>query len=253
MLLLVAALAWVVMLAGSLYGHGSVLDHHALFERAGDVHAHHHHHLQHGGGHAAPQVGALVVFGVAWLVMIAAMMLPSTVTTVRAFGRIAGGQARPLAVVAAFVLMYFAVWGVFGALVVAADAVVHHVVDETAWLRSRTQLIGATSLAVAGVYQFTRAKSACLERCRHPLAWLTRYYRRGIGAAFGLGTRHAAFCLGCCWALMLLMFSLGVAGIWWMLTLTAVMTYEKVGRYGAPARRAAGGALLLAAVVTAFA
>ncbi len=117
-LLFVAVLAWIVIVAGSLYGHGGVLDHHALFERAGHANAHQHHHLRHGGVHAGPQVGALVVFGVAWLVMIAGMMLPSTVTTIRAFGRVAGAQAHPTAVVAAFVLMYFVVWGVFGVLVV---------------------------------------------------------------------------------------------------------------------------------------
>ncbi len=71
-------------------------------------------------------------------------------------------------------------------------------------------------LALAGAFQFTPLKDACLDKCRHPGQFLMRYYERGAGGGFRLGARHGVFCVGCCWALMLVMFAAGVASLLWM-------------------------------------
>jgi predicted metal-binding membrane protein len=105
-------------------------------------------------------------------------------------------------------------------------------------------------LALAGAFQFTALKDACLDKCRHPASFLHRHYRRGTAGGFALGARHAAFCLGCCWALMLVMFAVGVASLVWMALLTALMVHEKTRPTGARAVPVTGAALLALASVT---
>jgi hypothetical protein len=85
---------------------------------------------------------------------------------------------------------------------------------------------------LAGVFQFSSLKDRCLTECRHPVAYLLRHYRRGPRAAFHLGWGHGLDCLGRCWALMLVMFSVGVADLGWMAALAGLMAYEKLGRHG---------------------
>jgi predicted metal-binding membrane protein len=104
-------------------------------------------------------------------------------------------------------------------------------------------------LALAGAFQFTSLKDACLDKCRHPSQFLRRYYRRGPAGGFQLGARHGVFCVGCCWALMLVMFAAGVASLVWMALLTAVMVHEKTQPSGARAVPVTGVALLGAASV----
>ena len=99
-------------------------------------------------------------------------------------------------------------------------------------------------LAIAGGFQFSSLKERCLSKCRHPAPYLLAHYRRGAGGGFRLGFGHGLFCLGCCWALMLVMFAAGVAVLWWMAVLTAVMVYEKTGRHGEALTPLVGIALL---------
>jgi predicted metal-binding membrane protein len=105
-------------------------------------------------------------------------------------------------------------------------------VDSTPWLQAHSWLIAGGTLLTAGAFQFSALKDRCLSQCRHPGAFLVRHYERGLDGAFRLGRRHGLFCLGCCWALMLLMFAAGVANLWWMAALTALMVYEKTGSQG---------------------
>ena len=120
----------------------------------------------------------------------------------------------------------------------------HAAVDASPWLRAHEWAIGGSVLALAGAFQFTPLKDACLDKCRHPAQFLTRYYERGAGAAFRLGARHGAFCVGCCWALMLVMFAAGVASLVWMALLTALMVHEKTRPAGRRAVPVTGVALL---------
>lgn len=198
-----------------------------------------------------PAPVAAVLFLATWQVMVAAMMLPSSVPMVRLFEAVSVGQDRPGRAVAAFVGGYAVVWTAFGSIAFAADAVLHTTVERLPWLAGRPSLVTAGLLALAGGFQLSGLKDSCLRTCRHPAAFLLPRYRRGVPAAFRLGREHGFFCVGCCWALMLLAFAVGVANLAWMATLTALMAYEKIGRHGHRLVRPVGWALLACAAFVA--
>jgi predicted metal-binding membrane protein len=150
----------------------------------------------------------------------------------RLFGRASANQPRPLPAKAAFLGGYALVWTAFGAAAFLGDLAVHRLVERWSWLAARPGLIGGAVLLLAGAFQFSTLKEACLTVCRHPAGYLLQHYRRGTAAAFRLGGGHGLFCVGCCWALMLVAFAAGVASLWWMAALTAVMVFEKTGRRG---------------------
>jgi predicted metal-binding membrane protein len=229
--------AWAVSILAQAGGRASLLNHGALIEGT--------------RFRSPPPLWlALPLFVLAWQVMVVAMMLPSSLPMVRLF-RVASARAeRPKATMVAFLGGYLGVWGGFGALAFAQDIGIHRLVDHAPWLAEHAWLIGGGALALAGWFQFSALKDRCLTECRHPGAYLLQHYRRGIGNGFRLGFGHGLFCLGCCWALMLLMFAAGVAQLWWMAALTGLMVYEKTARGGDRVTPFAGAALLaLAALV----
>jgi predicted metal-binding membrane protein len=221
------ALAWGVALAAQATGRGQLLHHDSL--AAGGL----------------PTWAALGLFLLAWQLMIAAMMLPSSLPLVRLFGRASANQPRPLPAKAAFLGGYALVWTVFGAAAFLGDLAVHRSVERWDWLAARPGLLGGVVLLLAGAFQFSRLKDRCLTVCRHPAGYLLQHYRRGTAAAFRLGAGHGLFCVGCCWALMLVAFAAGVANLWWMAALTAVMVFEKTGRDGRRGVRPIGVGLIV--------
>jgi predicted metal-binding membrane protein len=211
--------AWAVAVGAQAGGVASYVQHDALLENG------------------PPFALALVAFLLAWQLMIAAMMLPSSLPLVRLFASASKGQPRPGAAMAGFLGGYALVWSAFGALALLLDLGVHRSVDSFGWLHENQWLIGGSVLAVAGGFQFTKLKDACLDKCRNPAQFMLRYYERGPAGGFRLGARHGAFCVGCCWALMLVMFAAGVASLVWMALLTALMVHEKTrpaGRRAVP-------------------
>jgi predicted metal-binding membrane protein len=215
-------------------------------EVTGTAHSLHHDALIEGG---PPLWVALLLFLVAWQAMVAAMMLPSTLPLIRLFDAASAKQEHVSRVRAAFLGGYIVIWTVFGALAFLGDAGVHHTVDAVPWLHARPWLIAGGVLTIAGLFQFSELKEQCLSKCRHPAPYLLAHYRRGEAGAFKLGFGHGIFCLGCCWALMLVMFAAGVAVLWWMAALTLVMVYEKTGRHGRALTPWIGVALLALAVL----
>jgi predicted metal-binding membrane protein len=192
----------------------------------------------------------LTLFLVTWQVMTAAMMLPSTLPMMGIFAKTSRKQARPNLAFGVFLAAYFAVWTGFAIVALAGDAWLHWLVDQTSWLSDHEFVIPGTVLLLAGAFQFSSLKEKCLDACRSPLNFLFRYYRRGTAGAWSLGVRHGLFCLGCCWALMLLMFAIGVGSLAWMAALTGVMTIEKTTRYGNRLAPVVGiGLLLFGAIV----
>jgi predicted metal-binding membrane protein len=227
-------LAWVAVVVAQFGAGRHLVDHDAL--------------LGHG---RLPSPAALVTFALAWVVMVTAMMLPSAVPLIRLFTATAARQPHPRRAGAAFVGGYLAVWTVFGGAALAVDGLVHHTVDAWPWLDAHHHLVAAGVLALAGAYQLSPLKDACLRTCRHPAAYLLATYRRGTGAALRIGAGHGLFCLGCCWALMLVAFALGMTQLTLMAGFTALMAYEKTGRHGELVAQIAGFGLLLAAVAAA--
>ena len=220
------AAAWVVSVAAEVSGVAGSVHHDGLLE----------------GG---PAFGlALVLFVLAWQVMIAAMMLPSSLPLVRMFSAASAGAPGRGRALAPFVGGYAFVWSVFGGLAFAGDASLHALVDASPWMKAHDWAIAPAVLVLAGLFQFSSLKEACLRACRHPASFLYRHYRRGARGAFELGCRHGLFCAGCCWALMLVMFAAGAASLVWMAALTALMVYEKTRPSGATAVPLTGAVLL---------
>jgi predicted metal-binding membrane protein len=219
---LVTAAAWVLSIGAAATGRGDLVGHDHLIE----------------GG--VPPLVAIGLFLLAWQVMLAAMMLPSSLGMLRAFGRLADAQAHPFGVRAAFVGAYVVVWTGFGLVAFAGDATLHAAVDASALLQRYQWAIGGLVLIGAGAFQFSRLKDRCLTECRTPVGFLMERYRPGAGAAFALGLFHGAYCVGCCWALMLVAFAVGVGSLLWMALLTTVMVLERTVSWGARAVRPVG-------------
>lgn len=200
---------------------------------------------------ALPGPAQLAAFAGVWLVMIGAMMLATTVPMARMFTVVTAGQHRPAAARAAFFGAYLLVWLAFAFVALAGDLGVHELVERWDWLHEREGLVLAGALGLAGAFQFSPLKQRCLTLCRDPRGFLFSHYRRGLRAAWTVGVRHAMSCLGCCWALMVVMFATGVGSLAWMLGLTAVMVAEKTTRRGHRLVAPLGAGLLLAAAVLA--
>jgi predicted metal-binding membrane protein len=189
---------------------------------------------------------ALLLFLLSWQVMVAAMMLPSSLPLVRMFTAASAGAPDRWRVLAGFLAAYAVVWSGFGLLAFLGDAALHALVASSPWMAANDWVIAPSVLMLAGAFQFTPLKDACLRACRHPASFLRRHYRRGTGGAFSLGARHGLFCVGCCWALMLVMFAAGTVSLIWMAALTALMVHEKTRPSGAQTVPLTG-VLLLAA------
>jgi predicted metal-binding membrane protein len=181
-----------------------------------------------------------------------AMMVPSATPAILLFARVQRqAQARgPLAggatSVSVFVLGYLLVWGVFSLVA----TVLQFALEQAALIAmmgmgSRMRWLSGGLLIVAGLYQFSPLKHACLNLCRSPASFLSRYHRPGASGALGLGIRHGAYCLGCCWLLMLLLFVGGVMNLVWILALTLLVLAEKLLPGGAWVGRITGALLLL--------
>jgi predicted metal-binding membrane protein len=184
----------------------------------------HHDHVATGG--VPLWAGALLLLA-AWQVMTIAMMLPSSLPLVRMYTVASRGKPQRVEGMVLFLGAYFAVWSIFALFAFFGDAGLHRLVAAWPWLAAHARVIPATTFGLAAVYQLTPLKDACLRACRHPGAYLLRFYRSGAIGGLRLGLGHALFCLGCCWALMLVMFAAGVAHLYWMALLALIMLIEK--------------------------
>lgn len=207
---LLVAVAWTVLVLATVAHQTYLLDHHYLLQASG-----------------LPWLAAFEVFLLCWQVMTVAMMLPSSMPMVQLVVYAGRRQGRSLAVPLAFLAGYAVVWTAFAAGAFLGDTLVHRLVDLWPWLTVHAWLIGAITFFVAGLFQFSPLKGRCLDMCRTPLGFFMRHYQRGVGAAWHLGVRHGGFCLGCCWALMLVMFGVGVGNLAAMAALTGAMVIEK--------------------------
>jgi predicted metal-binding membrane protein len=184
-----------------------------------------------------------------WVVMLGAMMLPTVVPLARLFSGVSARAPHPSTARAGLYAGYLAVWTAFAPIALFADAGLHLLVHSWPWLEAHEGLILGSALLLAGAFQFSPLKNACLTACRNPASFLWQHYRRGFGGAVELGARHGVSCVGCCWALMLVMFATGVGGLAWMLAITAVMVAEKATRWGARLVVPIGVVLLVAGLV----
>jgi predicted metal-binding membrane protein len=169
----------------------------------------------------------LAAVWVMWALMMAAMMLPSALPMIVSFVRLAARSAQP-ARGHGFVAAYLAVWVAFSAIATAAQWVFQAIGWVSPMIVSRSPGLTAALLLIAGVYQFSPLKRTCLSRCRTPMGFLLGEWRPGARGAFVMGLRHGVFCLGCCWALMGLLFVGGVMNLAWIAALSIAVALEKM-------------------------
>ncbi len=199
------------------------------------------------GGPTALSTG---LFTVGWLLMIVAMMLPSSVPLVVTFATLVGRRARPRLLVALLLVGYLAIWTGFGLAAWVADRAVHTAIDSVPWLAERPQMIMGATLLTAGLWQFSPLRDQCLDACRSPLGFVMNRWRGRSERmeAILMGIAHGAFCIGCCWSLMLVMFGVGLGSLVAMLVLGAVTAIERNLPQGRRLTRPLGVVLVLAAV-----
>lgn len=187
-----------------------------------------------GGGMAMPAaagLAALVMVFAMWAVMMAAMMLPSTVPAVSVFMMLAGrrsGATSPGRMTVMFVAGYALAWLGFCVPAALAQWGLSRAALLTPMGESTSGAISATILVAAGLFQFSPLKSACISKCRTPFAFLMHEWRDGAAGALVVGMRHGSYCVGCCWALMTVMFVVGTMNLIWMASLAALVLAEKV-------------------------
>jgi predicted metal-binding membrane protein len=203
------ALAWLALWAWGRSPYDRFLSHHHLDE--------------------LESAGLMLVFFAGWIVMIVAMMLPTSLPLLTSFHKLTSRRMDRGKLLALLVVGYLCVWTLFGVMIYTGDWLLHQAVEDNAWLHTNAWALGAATVALAGIYQFTPLKYYCLDKCHSPLSFIMQRWhgRHDKAQAFRLGAHHGLFCLGCCWSLMLLMFAVGVGNVGWMLALATVMAVEK--------------------------
>ncbi|HKU63267.1 MAG TPA: DUF2182 domain-containing protein [Gemmatimonadales bacterium] len=190
--------------------------------------------------------GDLLLTFVMWSVMMVGMMALSALPVLLLFARMHAQRDHGMApAVPSFGVGYLVVWLGFSACATAAQWGLHQGALLSSTMATTSTTIAGVILIVAGVYQLTPLKNRCLARCQSPLGFLIGHWRDGPSGAFLMGWRHGIFCLGCCWALMLVLFVVGVMNLAWVGVLTLFILAEKLGPAGARISRA-GGVVLLA-------
>jgi predicted metal-binding membrane protein len=192
--------------------------------------------------------GHVLMLGAMWIVMMAGMMLPSAAPLLLLYAgaaRRSGRGHRPGSVYA-MAAGYLLVWIGFSLAAVAIQRALSALLLLSPMMETTSTKLSATLLVAAGVYQLTPLKRACLSNCSDPVTFLIHRWREGPAGAFRLGVVHGLFCLGCCWALMLLLFAGGVMNLSVIGALTAFVLFEKLTPLG-PQSVKVTGSLLIAA------
>jgi predicted metal-binding membrane protein len=194
----------------------------------------------------------LLLLWAMWAVMMTAMMLPSATPTLLVYGLIARGRAQRSATrqIYALAFGYLVVWTAFSLGATALQRLLAGFLLVSAMMVITSSSVSGVLLLIAGVYQLTPLKNACLKACQSPLGFLINRWRDGFGGAFRMGLEHGANCVGCCWALMLLLFAGGVMNLYVIAALTAFVAFEKLTRFGKQGARICGVLLIAAGLWT---
>lgn len=204
-----------------------------------------------GGGFA---VLSALAFLVSWGIMMTAMMLPSAAPMVALYGAIhrhadqTGQGGVPTAL---FALLYVLAWLLFGIPVYGAERAIDALIEASPTLTGLLPYALAVVLIISGGYQFSPLKTACLRACQSPLGFLMARWRPGFLGTLRLGLAHVVYCIGCCWALMMVLVAAGAMGLHWVLLIAAVVAAEKLAPRGVLVARVAGVALMALGVVVA--
>jgi len=232
-LLACSAAGWVALVAVYLSPWSGAFEHRAL-EHLGALH------------------GVVAILAAGWVLMVVAMMLPTSLPLFASFGQLTASRRDRGRLTAILVGGYLLGWAAIGVAMHVADLGVHLLVDHWIWLESHEFVISAATLGLAGVYQFGALKERCATRCRTPQGFIRVHWqgRSAPADTARLALGYTASCVGCCWALMLVMFAVGVGSIVWMAVLTVVMVAEKTHAWGPALKTPVAVGLLAGALVT---
>jgi predicted metal-binding membrane protein len=181
---------------------------------------------------------------VMWVVMMIGMMTTSAAPMILVYARV-GRQAvksRPFASAAWFAGGYLLAWIAFSLAATSAQWALERAALLTPMMASANRIVSGTLLILAGLYQWTALKDACLSQCQAPLGFILSHggFQKTATGSLTLGFRHGVYCLGCCWALMFLLFALGVMNLFWIAALAILVLLEKVMPSGRAIARMAG-------------
>ena len=194
----------------------------------------------------------VVLLFIMWTVMMLAMMVPAASPMVLTFAMVQRKrleQDRATVPIIVFLLGYAVVWTAYAAMAALAQWRLHEADLLSAAMASTTAWLAGALLLAAGVFQWTPLKQVCLAKCRSPLSFLMTEWREGRTGAFVMGLRHGAYCVGCCWALMALLFVAGVMNLLWVAGLAVFVFAERVLPGGPVVGRIAGTLLLVAGAI----
>jgi len=192
---------------------------------------------------------------VMWAMMMVAMMLPSAAPMILSFDRISkqrSNNSTSRLDVIVFVAAYMVVWVTYSVLATGVQWGLQRFGLLTPMITSRSVWLTSSIFILAGLYQFTPLKHACLERCRTPLIFLMQEWREGLSGVWVMGLKHGLYCTGCCWALMLLLFTAGVMNLVWIVLLMMLVAFEKWPHSPIWISRTYGGILVLVGIVNLF-
>lgn len=228
--LLICMLAWAVLYFNTDFAHIS----HSFG---------HHHHAAHSGNFIFLFIGG-------WTVMTVAMMLPTTLPVVAFFHKIASQHRNRILLLALVIAGYIGTWLAFGVLIFVQIKILNLFISTNPVLSGYSWTFSPLVILAAGLFQFSSVKYRCLDKCRSPMSFVMEHWRgkHEIWNALRLGIDHGIFCIGCCWALMLLMFVVGYGSLFWMLILALVMGIEKNVDWGRKFSKPIGIVLITAAI-----
>ena len=177
----------------------------------------------------------LIVMTLMWIVMMFAMMMPTTFNFLLIFNQMRSNMETrhsPKTELVILTTTYFLLWTFFSIAAVSLQYILHNanIVDMMGIIKNNN--IAASLILFAGIYQFTNLKNICLEKCRNPLSYIMGTKINGMGSIVKIGLSNGIFCIGCCWVLMLLLFVNGVMNLLWVLIITIAVLAEKIFPYG---------------------
>ncbi len=191
--------------------------------------------------------GTAGVMFLMWWIMMIAMMLPSAAPMILLFATVnrkGAERGNPFVPTGVFAAGYLAMWGAFSVAAAGLQWGLERTGLLSSMMASTSLALGGTLLIAAGAWQLTPLKQACLRHCRSPLHFITHRWRKGSGGALRMGIEHGAYCLGCCWFLMGLLFYGGVMNLYWIAGIAAFVALEKTIPAGHWVGRVTGAALV---------
>lgn len=183
-----------------------------------------------------------------WAIMMVAMMLPSAAPVILLFTSLQRRRkqsARPYVPTVVFLSGYLLLWALYSVLAALVQVGLHQAALLSPMMVTSSAWFAGALLIAAALYQLTPLKTSCLRSCRSPINFLSTEWREGIGGALTMGLRHGAYCVGCCWALMVLLFVAGVMNLLWIAALACLVLIEKLAPRGVWVARASGAILLV--------